>query len=394
MTVTQYVWDQDNILYETDGNDAVNAEYTYSPERYGELISEHRDGETYTHYYDAQGSTLAMTDESGHVTDRFTYNAWGEEVARTGTTETPWRWVGAIGYFWETAIGAYLVRRRIVNPAIARWTSVDPFWRLLDGSSYAYCSNRSLQYVDPSGLLFILSNPKGTDDKDCVIHKSRLGQECIKARDYKFEFRRNASAAFAIQLVELTGYFHCEHKSDPTDIGANDLVNFYERYIEAWQGLNNRFKGYPTGVFVDKHAAGPHRAGNFLREICTCRCDFIADNWFFKIDAVFTMINVNIPNPPANNTGAVEFYKGPHEFNKDYDCADGPIDGAEGIAKREFTRMLYPSTGSTFPATSIDPFPNPALAIVKKFVATEKWTTSHVAGSNRATTKMESSGYQ
>jgi YD repeat-containing protein len=125
MTVTQYVWDQDNILYETDGNDAVNAEYTYSPEQYGELISEYRGGETYTHYYDAQGSTLAMTDETGHVTDRFTYNAWGEEVTRTGTTETPWRWIGAVGYCWDELLGSYSIRRRRLYPTISRWMSRD-----------------------------------------------------------------------------------------------------------------------------------------------------------------------------------------------------------------------------------------------------------------------------
>jgi RHS repeat-associated protein len=151
MTVTQYVWDQDNILYETDGNDTVNAEYTYSPEQYGELISEYRNGETYTHYYDAQGSTLAMTDEAGHVTDRFTYNAWGEEVARIGTTETPWRWIAAVGYYFDGEVGTFSVRRRTYRPLHGRWNSRDPLFPAAL-FLYAYASNHPVTRRDPTGL--------------------------------------------------------------------------------------------------------------------------------------------------------------------------------------------------------------------------------------------------
>ncbi len=67
MAVTKYVWLGDNILYETDGNDVVTVEYTYSPEPFGELISEYRNGTTYTHHYDAQGSTVALTNDAGTV---------------------------------------------------------------------------------------------------------------------------------------------------------------------------------------------------------------------------------------------------------------------------------------------------------------------------------------
>ena len=50
MPVKKFVWHGDNILYETDENDVKTVEYTYFPEPYGELISEYRDGVTYTHH--------------------------------------------------------------------------------------------------------------------------------------------------------------------------------------------------------------------------------------------------------------------------------------------------------------------------------------------------------
>lgn len=124
MPKTKFIWDEDNVLYETDGADAVTAQYTYSPEQYGNLISEYRGSTTYTHYYDALGSTVAMTDDTGHVTDTFVYNAWGEEVARTGTTATPWRWIGRRGYCYSST--GIVAIRRIYQPSIARWRSCDP----------------------------------------------------------------------------------------------------------------------------------------------------------------------------------------------------------------------------------------------------------------------------
>jgi YD repeat-containing protein len=42
-------------------------------------------------HYDAQGSTLAVTDDDQNVTDTFAYTAFGEVTERTGTTEVPFQ---------------------------------------------------------------------------------------------------------------------------------------------------------------------------------------------------------------------------------------------------------------------------------------------------------------
>jgi RHS repeat-associated protein len=161
MPKTKYIWDGDNILYETDGNDAVIAQYTYSPEQYGHLISEFRDGTTYTHYYDSQGSTVAMTDETGHVTDTFVYNSWGGEVGRTGSTETPWRWIGSVGYYFDIDLDHHFVRRRSYLSALARWSSIDPCWPMSYGGLYLYASNRPVSFIDPTGCLVLFLDDEG-----------------------------------------------------------------------------------------------------------------------------------------------------------------------------------------------------------------------------------------
>ena len=100
MPVNRYIWDHvdDRVLQETDENGNVLVTYTYEPGPGGKLISEERSGTTYTHHVDGLGNTQFLTDDSGNVTDTFTYDAWGNEVARTGTTPTPYRWGSRWGY--------------------------------------------------------------------------------------------------------------------------------------------------------------------------------------------------------------------------------------------------------------------------------------------------------
>ncbi|MFN0198179.1 MAG: RHS repeat domain-containing protein [Planctomycetaceae bacterium] len=142
----------DCVMHETDGNGNTLVEYTHEPGPYGPLISEHRNGQEYVHHYDAQGSTTMLTDETGNVTDTFTYDALGNEVARTGTTDTPYRWVGRWGYQYDDATDSYYIRERVYEPENGRWTSVDPLFKQ-ERLYYIYARNNSVLRVDPSGLV-------------------------------------------------------------------------------------------------------------------------------------------------------------------------------------------------------------------------------------------------
>jgi hypothetical protein len=56
-----------------------------------------------TSYYhaDALGSTCALTDETQTVTDRYEYDAFGEQRAHSGQTVNPFRFVGEMGYYYD-----------------------------------------------------------------------------------------------------------------------------------------------------------------------------------------------------------------------------------------------------------------------------------------------------
>ena len=118
MPITKYLWDGDNILAETDGNDTVTTVYTNEPQQYGKLVSQRSGTTTSYFHFDALGSTRQLTNAAGVVSDTITYNAWGEEVARTGSTATPFRWIGELGYYWDSERQLFNVRRVSYSAAL------------------------------------------------------------------------------------------------------------------------------------------------------------------------------------------------------------------------------------------------------------------------------------
>src|SRR5437870_9486279 len=103
MPTTKYVWDEDNLLAEADGNDAIQTVYTNAgapAQQYGNLVSSRISGTTSYHHFDALGSTRQLTNAAGNVTDTVINDAWGNVVARTGTTAVRLLWIGEIGYYY------------------------------------------------------------------------------------------------------------------------------------------------------------------------------------------------------------------------------------------------------------------------------------------------------
>lgn len=76
------------------------------------------------HYplYDALGSVTGLTDAGGALTDTFDYDAFGRVLARTGTTETPFQYVGGYGYYTSEQ-GLINAWHRWYMPEIGKWLS-------------------------------------------------------------------------------------------------------------------------------------------------------------------------------------------------------------------------------------------------------------------------------
>jgi RHS repeat-associated protein len=138
------------VVAETDGNGNPVAGYVYGLDR----ISMTRGASTHTYVADGQGSIRGLTNGAGQVTDTYDYTAFGEELAKTGTTVNPFRYVGEA---FDPNCGFYYNRARWYDPSNGRFTSVDPFTgdpqAPISLHQYLYANISPLNFVDPNGLV-------------------------------------------------------------------------------------------------------------------------------------------------------------------------------------------------------------------------------------------------
>ena len=85
--VTRYVWDEasayGDVILETNGNGDLLASYVLGGMN---LLSQTREGDTSYFSQDALGSTRALTDGEGNLTDSYSYTAFGDLFAQIGST--------------------------------------------------------------------------------------------------------------------------------------------------------------------------------------------------------------------------------------------------------------------------------------------------------------------
>lgn len=141
-------------LAETDADGHITRYYIWSS--HGLLahldISPSTGAITAIRYYHAneQASTLALTDENGDVTDQFAYTPYGG-VTHTGSTETPYQWIGGLAVRSE-GNGLYYMLNRTYSANMRRFISTDPSGIDGDVNLYAYAGLNPTYYVDPYGL--------------------------------------------------------------------------------------------------------------------------------------------------------------------------------------------------------------------------------------------------
>ena len=148
-----------HVVAETDGTGALKAYYV----RGDELLAVMRPtGPTtwstrYVHA-DGIGSIRRLTDEAGLITDGYTYTAFGELIAHTGTDPQPYAFAGEP---YDRNSGFQYHRARWMDPNVGRFLGMD-LWSgsLFEPASlhrYTYTHGDPVRDRDPSGL-FNLTN--------------------------------------------------------------------------------------------------------------------------------------------------------------------------------------------------------------------------------------------
>lgn len=92
-----------------------------------EVVAEKRGGIRSFYGSDPLGSLVTLYDATGIATDTFTFWPYGEIRTSSGTTNTPFKFCGTIGYYTNTSERIY-VRARWYRDKLARWQTMDALW--------------------------------------------------------------------------------------------------------------------------------------------------------------------------------------------------------------------------------------------------------------------------
>jgi RHS repeat-associated protein len=155
---TQFVWDEDVILQETNASGVTQAQYGQGPGDYGLLVSQKR-GSTVQFYGSDDRDNVILLLTQGGGTGYYDYTAFGT-VLVSNASINPFQFAGNVGVYEELAALLGRSGARIYDPVTGRWISMDPIG--FDGGDmnlYAYVSNNPVLWVDPSGWQPVMDPP-------------------------------------------------------------------------------------------------------------------------------------------------------------------------------------------------------------------------------------------
>ncbi|MEM7127255.1 MAG: RHS repeat-associated core domain-containing protein [Chloroflexota bacterium] len=156
--ITQFVVDpMDNsglsqVLAEQNSMGSILAHYVYGDD----LVSLHQGNSSHYYHYDGTGSTRLLSDGSAAISDSYLYDAFGNLLTSSGTTENVYLFAGEQ---FDPYLNFYYLRARYMDPQLGRFVSMDPFSGFIfDPPSlhkYTYAHNNPVNLIDPTGYFSI-----------------------------------------------------------------------------------------------------------------------------------------------------------------------------------------------------------------------------------------------
>ena len=134
------------LLWQVDGN--------------GNTIGFNYNNIPYFYMKNLQGDIVGITDASGNIVAKYTYDSWGKLISIKDANDvdktTDTTFIGYInplryrGYYYDSETGLYYLNARYYDPEVGRFISAD---ETLDGgyNLFEYCFNNPIVFLDLNG---------------------------------------------------------------------------------------------------------------------------------------------------------------------------------------------------------------------------------------------------
>jgi RHS repeat-associated protein len=148
---TVYLYEGFNSLEELDGSGNILAKYSQSLDT-DEPLSMLRAGATSYFLDDGLRSTTSLSNAVGALANTYTYDAFGNLTASSGTLTNPFQFAGRES---DPETGLRYFRARYYNSALGRFLSEDPIHFGGGVNFYNYARANPVRHIDPFGTCFI-----------------------------------------------------------------------------------------------------------------------------------------------------------------------------------------------------------------------------------------------
>ena len=221
------------VIEEADSAGAIQASYVHAHD----LLSQNRAGVERYFHADGLGSTRALSDATGSLSDQYGYSAYGESAYESGSTDNAYRYTGEQ---LEAGLEQYYLRARYYRPGSGRFSRMDEFLGLSEMpitlNKYVYANLNPVTTIDPSGNLGVASfgglssglNIQG------VLATAALGSAGIYTviQTGRIINKRTGERGFGIWDAVAIPYFRvqAENEAEASDAARDEINRSPERH--------------------------------------------------------------------------------------------------------------------------------------------------------------------
>ncbi len=149
--------------------------------------------------YDGHGNVRNLADQSGGLTDSYSYNAYGIRLVKNGDTENMYYYCGEQ---MDEATGLYYLRARYMNPLTATFTQRDSYEGELESpltqNRYLYAGGNPVMYSDPGGNEFTIQGMLTSVEGLAII-------SAVMVVSYHNLFASNLQMKAQMYVLEMNG---------------------------------------------------------------------------------------------------------------------------------------------------------------------------------------------